>query len=74
MITVIIMTDKIRFTFDCTLRGPFDNLFLIRFSASRTLCKGMIAVILKMSGDSQHPANTKSYRSVVRSYPHLYPY
>lgn len=31
--------------FDCTLSGPFDNLFLIRLSASRTLCKGIIDVI-----------------------------
>jgi hypothetical protein len=31
--------------FDCALRGPFDNLFLTRLSASRTLCKGIIAVI-----------------------------
>ena len=31
--------------FPCTLSGPFDNLFLTRFSASRTLCKGIIAVI-----------------------------
>ena len=32
-------------TFDCALSGPFDNLFLVWFSASQTLCKGMIAVI-----------------------------
>ena len=31
--------------FDCTLSGPFANLFLIRLSATRTLCKGIIAVI-----------------------------
>ena len=31
--------------FPCTLSGPFDNLFLTRFSASRVLCKGIIAVI-----------------------------
>ena len=31
--------------FPCTLSGPFDNLFLTRFSASRALCKGIIAVI-----------------------------
>ena len=32
-------------TFHCALSGPFDNLFLTRLSASRALCKGMIAVI-----------------------------
>ena len=31
--------------FPCTLSGPFDNLFLTRFSASRVLCKGIVAVI-----------------------------
>ena len=31
--------------FDCTLRGPFDDLFLTRLSATRALWKGMIAVI-----------------------------
>ncbi len=28
-----------------TLRGPFDGLFHIRLSASRTLCSGIAAVI-----------------------------
>ncbi len=32
-------------TFHCALSGPFDNLFLARFSASRTLCEVIIAVI-----------------------------
>jgi hypothetical protein len=32
-------------TFDCALRGPFDNLFLTRFPATRALCEGIIAVI-----------------------------
>lgn len=31
--------------FDCTLGGPFANLFLTRLSAFRTLCKGIINVI-----------------------------
>ncbi len=34
-----------RRAFDCTLRGPFDDLSLTRLSAARALCKGMIAVI-----------------------------
>ena len=34
-----------RAVFDCALSGPFDNLFLIRLSAIRTLCEGIIAVI-----------------------------
>jgi len=32
-------------TFDCALSGPFDNLFPAGFSASPTLCMGIIAVI-----------------------------
>ncbi len=32
-------------SFDCALSGPFDNLFPVRFSASRALCMGIIAVI-----------------------------
>ena len=32
-------------SFDCTLRGPFADLFLARFSASRALCEGIIDVI-----------------------------
>ncbi|MGN1450798.1 MAG: hypothetical protein ACI4XQ_01760, partial [Eubacteriales bacterium] len=35
----------VKITFDCALSGPFDNLFLTRFSASQALCKGIIAVI-----------------------------
>lgn len=31
--------------FDCTLSGPFDDLFLPRLSATRVLCTGIIAVI-----------------------------
>ena len=31
--------------FDCTLGGPFDNLFLTRLSAPRALCEGIVAVI-----------------------------
>ena len=31
--------------FDCTLRGPFANLFLTRISASRALCEGITDVI-----------------------------
>lgn len=33
------------FPFDCALSGPFDNLFPVCFSASQTLCMGIIAVI-----------------------------
>ena len=32
-------------SFDCALRGPFDNLYLTRLSAPRALCRGMTAVI-----------------------------
>ena len=32
-------------TFDCALSGPFDNLFLTRLSASRALCRGIVAFI-----------------------------
>ena len=39
------LRDTISPAFDCALSGPFDDLFLTRFSASRALCKGMIAVI-----------------------------
>lgn len=31
--------------FDCTLGGPFDDLFLARLSATRTLCEGIVAFI-----------------------------
>ena len=31
--------------FDCTLRGPFDDLFLTRLSATQALCTGIIAFI-----------------------------
>ena len=31
--------------FDCALRGPFGGLFPARFSASRTLCEGIAALI-----------------------------
>ena len=30
---------------DCTLRGPFDDLFLARFSPSRALWKALVAFI-----------------------------
>jgi len=33
------------FPFDCTLRGPFGDLFLTRLSAARALWKGMVAFI-----------------------------
>ena len=33
------------FAFDCTLRGPFADLFLTRLSAWRALCEVMIDVI-----------------------------
>ena len=36
---------SVQSTFDHTLSGPFDNLFHTRLSASRALCKGIIAVI-----------------------------
>lgn len=36
---------SVNLTFGCALSGPFDNLFLICFSAPQTLCKGIIAVI-----------------------------
>ena len=32
-------------TFDCTLRGPFDDLYFIRLSAARTLCGSIITFI-----------------------------
>ena len=31
--------------FDCALRGPFGGLFPARLSPSRTLCKGIAALI-----------------------------
>ena len=33
-----------QYAFDCTLRGPFDNLFLTQLSASWALCAVMAAV------------------------------
>ena len=36
--------------FDCTLSGPFDNLYLTRLSAPRALCKGICCLYLRVNG------------------------
>ena len=45
--------------FPCTLRGPFDPVFLACFSASQTLCKGIKTVI---------SASTVSQSAVVETH------
>ena len=61
-------------TFDCTLRGPFDNLCFTRLSATRALCKSIITVISASTVSSYNHILIKSFlRLFVNSSSYIHP-